>query len=273
MEIIGPTPIWYFEFTNDFSLIEEKVKPYLSKEGYERFLYCLSFDYANVSETLDKSYQLNYLLDTLYNNIYGKDVKDDLVIQLIDNNDNSLKRYYFNEKYINHENSYYNDKNNFISVEMTLNEAILNNYISVQIEEREYIKPEDVYNVVMDKKNLLYYHNYIDEFKETAVTYTSEGILITGYLNDKFISNVPEQELINQGILLESYYYLIKNKRIISSEDYFNQEYDENSKFNYLFNNNLGYYGKIDDDGVEVFLPAQRTLPTIYERFENIKTR
>lgn len=109
MEIIGPDAVWYYNFTGDFSKIEERVKPYLSNEEYNKFLSDLKFEKHNEEKMMPKYNELENLLDNLYEKIYGSKVDTDEAIMAI-KNDRQMQRYYFNAKYINQENSYYYDE-------------------------------------------------------------------------------------------------------------------------------------------------------------------
>ena len=54
MEIIGSYPIWYYNFTGDFSLIEKMVKPYLNDNDYNIFIDCLSFSYDDYTSNINR---------------------------------------------------------------------------------------------------------------------------------------------------------------------------------------------------------------------------
>ncbi len=129
MEIIGPEPVWIYSFTGDFSLIEERVKPYLTDSEYEEFLNDLTFDYDNNSINKPKFDSLEVLLEKLYFARFNSEIKDDLVISLIDKDNRTLSRYYFNSRYINYENSYYIDYRERYSHGSGLEGTIKNEFI------------------------------------------------------------------------------------------------------------------------------------------------
>ena len=107
MEIIGPEPIWNYCFTGDFTSIEERVRPFLTEEEYQEFLNDLTFDYDDIDKNIPKFESLDRLLSKLYSATYDSDINDNIVITLINNDNRTLSRYYFNKRFINQENSYY----------------------------------------------------------------------------------------------------------------------------------------------------------------------
>lgn len=161
MEIIGPEPIWEYNFTGDFSKIEEKVKPYLSDEIYTEFLNDLSFNnlkYSNKENDL-KFQNLDNILNILYERIYCENIKNNKVINALEENADNLVRYYFNHKYINRENSYYLKEireQTYYSIE----DAIRNGLIEVTAT----ILESTIYNdkkYYLEKKVVLTYDDYM----------------------------------------------------------------------------------------------------------------
>ena len=97
---------------------------------------------------------------------------------------------------------------------------------------------------------------------------------ITGYYNDELLSNVPEQELIEKGIILECEYYYIKDSKKLTPKEFFNNEYNSNSRLNYMPNTDKCYYVTFNGDGdMEVYFSSKTYLPTINEKFENQRSR
>lgn len=276
MEIIGPDPVWKYVFTGDFSLIEENVKPYLNEEQYESFLNCLTYDYYDEKDNFDKIDQLDELLNILYENKFAKDVNDDKIISLLDNRDDTLRRYYFNKKYINKENSYYEDGSEVTSVSMTINEAVLKEYVVVEEEIKEYITSDKVYEFLQshDNKGLKRHCKYSKDFKETSASFKNDGIKISGYLNDELISDASEEELIEKGVIIECEYFYIKERKILTPQEFFEEKYDKNNKLNYISNPDKCYFVAYNPKGdMEVYFSSTSELPTIYDRFENNKVR
>ena len=102
MEIIGTEPIKQYIFTGDFSMIEERVKPYLDKEDYDEFIECIHEDVHGNNNL--RNARLMRIFKTLYKNIYGSRMTDDEVLMLLEDDNKSLERSYFNER---NQESYY----------------------------------------------------------------------------------------------------------------------------------------------------------------------
>ena len=270
MEIIGPEPIWHYNFTGDFSMIEERVKPNLSNEDYKIFMDCLIFDYDNYDDKIQKIASFKEVLNNLYKNIYNADIKNDAIINLINNNDKTLCRYYFNKKYINKYNSYCYVQDLKHCVILSKEEAILNDYVFPYIMIKQYIDPED-YNEISKHEIIHVENKYIDDFKWTTLGFNEKGTVISGYLNDEYLSNVPADELKERGILLESKYYYYNGRRKLSKEEYFNQEYEDTDIIDYYYNDDYCVSKDINSDNLRAFLPSKVELPTINERFNNIE--
>ena len=271
MEIIGPECVWNYVITGDFSFIEMQVKPYLDGNDYKMFLDCLNYDYYDEEENKIKTDNLNQILDRLYKNKYNKDVSEDQII-LILSNSSSLVRYYFNGDKINQENSYYEDGNTITASVMTINEAVLNEYVIVEEEIKEFISSDQVYDYLKthDNKGLTRRCSYIDDFKEIKSTYTDGGVKVTGYLEGNLLTNIDEKELIEKGILLSCKYFYVKDKKRLTPKEFFDGEYDSSNKLNYLPNLEKCYFVTYNNDGeMEVYFSTITDLPTIREKFDN----
>jgi hypothetical protein len=96
MEIIGAEPIKQYVFTGDFSMIENRVKPYLTEDEYNEFMDCISQELGPGSS--ERNARLMNIYQSLYSNIYGTPMKSDQVINHILSDDESLNRPYFNER-------------------------------------------------------------------------------------------------------------------------------------------------------------------------------
>ena len=276
MEIIGPDPVWYYVFTGDFTSVEKEVKPYLNDKEYSTFLYCLKYDYYNSQDNKEKIEKLNTLLDTIYKNKYNANIRSDQIIPLLNDKSTNLKRYYFNKRYINRENSYYEDETQVTNISMTLNEAVLKDYIHVIEDVKEYIPDDKIYDYLKshDNKGLKRHCVYINDFKETSIKYSDKEVRISGYLNGKYYDNVLEKDLIEKGIIINSNYYYIRDKKVLSAEEYFNKKYDPNNKLEYVLNHDKCYFATYSSQGdILIYISTKQELPTISERFENSKVR
>ena len=104
MEIIGPEPIWKYNFEENSQALEEAILPYLEDKQYHTLMQILNLsheDFPNYIETL------NDLLNRLYYNKYGTYLYQDEYIQdLLTNIQDTtvretneyFKRIYFNEE-------------------------------------------------------------------------------------------------------------------------------------------------------------------------------
>ena len=115
MEIIGSKPILAYAFSGDFSLIEERVKPHLTRDEYVVFLECIKsnmdFNHGRKSEDYDVdaiAQILEPIYDTLYMNIYGEDISNNPIISAY-RSGHLVYRHYFNHRLTN---EYYLDYDN-----------------------------------------------------------------------------------------------------------------------------------------------------------------
>ena len=263
MEIIGSEPIWYYNFTGDFSKIEEIVKPNLTNSEYKEFLYDLSFDYYDNSLNKIKFDSLDILLSKLYKNIYKNDIENNLIISLIRNNDSTLKRYYFNDNYINSDNSYYLDYNNGNYKEMSYEEAIDRKLIFANAIYKEKIDTNKALEMVSKGyinlyREIDYSNNNIslisitDSFSKTYITAIIDGIRY---------NNVDVDELVINNIISVNYYYL--ENKLLNSSDYTNKNYRDGSSIHYSHSNDT----VLNENSVYGFVPLKVYLPTI----DNVK--
>ena len=263
MEIIGSEPIWYYNFTGDFSKIEEIVKPNLTNSEYKEFLYDLSFDYYDNSLNKIKFDSLDILLGKLYKNIYKNDIENNLIISLIRNNDSTLNRYYFNDNYINSDNSYYLDYNNGNYKEMSYEEAI----------DRKLIFANAIYKKKIDTNKALEMvsKGYINLYRE--IDYSNNNIAlisrtdsfgkiyITAIIDGIRYNNVDVDELVIDNIISVNYYYL--ENKLLNSSDYTNKNYRDGSSIHYSHANDT----VLHENSVYGFVPLKVYLPTI----DNVK--
>ena len=266
MEIIGTEPIWNYNFTGDFSQIEEKVKPYLSEKQYTEFLNCLSFDTKNIDENKVKFKKLEELLGILYQNINNQDIQNDLIINLIKNDNHSLVRYYFNKRLINQENSYYYDNNNGSYMDISYQEAIDNGLIIIYGINEELVNKEDIIDYINETYDIYYEKDYsikreIDyysaKFNINRKTITNNKTYISGWINDIKYEDKDVDELVDDGIIKVTYYLV--NCQRISYEDYKNNHYDSTQIIH-------SSDTILNDNSVYGFVVPKTYLPTINER-------
>ena len=193
MELIGPEPIQKYIFLGDFFDIEYAIKPYLTVEEYSLFLNCLKHDYNDYNVNKVNSYNFDNLLAKVYKNKYNMDIKNDNIYDLIDNN-SSLVRYYFNQRYMNSEYSYYYDINNSSKEEYSYEEAYNNGYIKFAM-----IKYDHDKKYLIDREGT--YQEYLEQPNKYRVTRLYENcILDTNYkkvimyeLNKNYIPSINDK--------------------------------------------------------------------------------
>ena len=233
MEIVGVDPIIKYNFQDNFEVLEYYLSQYLNEKELEAFKNGLIL--SNNEFYLD---QLDELINIMYQKKYNKDVKDDEIMNLIDNED-TLKRYYFNKKLINQENSYYLDPHNYDIERLNLEDAVNNDYLRIYGVNYEEITKEEAEKY--DYVNVEVKRIYVDNFRETAVGSGNgfeEGTYISGYLDSNFISNEKEEDLISKGILKEVKYLVVNNKDKLSYKEYIN---NKNNYDNIEFSVNKGW--------------------------------
>lgn len=163
MEIIGPKPLLKYNFLNDFCDIEKEVKKYLTEKEYNEFLFCLK-SYDN---EFDKKYhqdRLNDFLNKMYYAKYEEPIISDKVIPHLREHD--MARYYFNQRKINEENSYYCER---IFQKMRLNEALQNGYLEVSLNKEKKTNIDEINELKKDYHNEKKYIVIIREKKDNKI--------------------------------------------------------------------------------------------------------
>ena len=107
MEIIGPEPIWRYNFEENSQALEEAIKPYLEDGEYKTLMQILN---ANMEVFPNHLENLNNLLKKLYYNKYGRAIYEDDHLKALLTYRETLptiedelyyNRSYFNEEKIN----------------------------------------------------------------------------------------------------------------------------------------------------------------------------
>ena len=245
MEIIGPEPIWYYNFTNDFSMIEESVKPYLTVMEYNDFLKFRT--YSNDSrEHNDECIILQAVLEKLYKNKYGDDLQNNEIINGIKNRKN-FSRYYFNDRKKDLLSSYYYNRE--LQVVPTF-EAYKNKDIFFYIDVDDIIPKERV----------------IDLF---TVGNKFAG-RVYGYKDGSFkeINSICDVREIKDNPDIYSF-YTIRGKIYVSYESYC-KNYSDNP--NYKYESPYGYIKSLDVNGnTEYYKYVKKYIPLVEDK--SIKKR
>ena len=259
MEIIGSYPIWYYNFTGDFSLIEKMVKPYLNDNDYNIFIDCLSFSYDDYTSNINRFNKLEEILDILYKNIYGENIKDNVVINLLSRNDNTLVRFYFNKRL---NESYYFDYKNANYETIALDTAINNKMVFIFCSKEIKIDYETAKKIIascsysikrkIDTKSINYTllrsHN------------TGNKEYISAIINGVRYENIDIDELIDKGVVNATYYMI--DYKYLSADEYIHHKYGDDYEIivshnsDDIINDDYTVYGKV---------PLRIDLPSIFD--------
>lgn len=266
MEIIGSKPVKHYCITGDFSKIEEKVKPYLTEEEYNEFLNDLSFVIGDTLNNNNKFESLKKILSTLYFNYYNSNIEDDETINAIYGLYNGLKRFYFNERYINRENSYYLDRLNVSYKTIDLQTAIDIKEVTITSNKEIQIDTNTALNLISTSHYHIKRRENINK-DDSNITFTSNyngKRVISGTINGIEYINANVDELVSKGIINARYW--IVDFRLLDAKDYINHNYDDDdlsiSKNKDIVIN--------DDFTVSGPIPEIIYLPTINERQNNL---
>ena len=264
MEIIGSDVVWYYNFTGDFSKIEERIRPYLNSNEYKEFLNDLTFDYDDYTVNRIKFNSLDGLLSRLYKSIYNDDIENNKVISLIDMYDNSLVRYYFNDRY----DSYYYDKSQGEYMDISYEEAVDEKLIFIYAINKEPISKEEAFEL---KDSHLLYREIDYRRNEISVygsLYTPRGLYISAIIDGKRYEKVSVDDLVKDGIIDVNYYK--SDTRLLSASEYLNNEYDDESEIVILkASDNI----VLKEDSVYAFISKKVSIPSVNENYNNAKVK
>ena len=219
MELIGSEPIIRYMINDDFTYIENEVKPYLSDKDYNSFKDNLILTYDDAKD-LENTRKLKEIFNTLYKAKYPNDSeKLDIISKLRVNA--KLRRYYFNEKYINEENSFYYDYNKYSIQSFKLNELLEEDRINVTIitdylDRTDALRIKEKYNgeIVVNLDNTSMDIKRVKKIKgQNYITGEIDGTKII----DQTIEEAYKDGLINAKALVTYN---------ISYDDYINNNYE-----------------------------------------------
>lgn len=267
MEIIGPEPIWYYNFTGDFSLIEDMIRPYLNEQEYNCFLDCMTFSYNDSTSNLAKFKKFEELLSILYQNIFQKSMDDDIIISLLRNRDKGLNRSYFNKR---HCESYYLDYENAAYHTIDLDTAINEQIVYICAIKSTPISFEEAKDCLNSKSNYGI-RRKIDygsassstiSIHQSCITFNKQ--YISAFIDGEFYEDVDVDDLVERGIIKVDY-YLVESKYLTALE-YINHDYDEEAEIfithdkDVVINEDYTVYTKI---------APKIYIPTIFEKENN----
>lgn len=266
MEIIGPYPIWYYNFTGDFSLIEEKVKPNLTYAEYDTFIDCLSFNYSDYIDTIKKEDNLKEILFTLYTNMYGGDILDNDVIYHLLIGDSTLVRNYFNKRF---NESYYLDYANAEYATVDMETAMSNNMVFISCLKKTLTDYESaMINVHLNNSVSREIDFKSNEINISRSCYSGNKLTITGYIDGVQYEDADVDELYAKDIINVTYYLV--DYKLLSAEEYINHEYDDDYE---LFVTKLKDVTINDDFTVYGKVPKKVLIPSVFDNnVESVKT-
>ena len=267
MEIIGTRPIWVYNFTGDFSLIEERVKPYLSSEDYEEFLNDLNFSQDNKEENEIKYNSLNELLNKLYKAIYNDDIENNEIISIIEKGNKVIYRYYFNKRFINQENSYYIDYESGDYHTVSLDYAIKHGIVVIHSIFKTPIDTETALNL-LDTEEKVNLERIIDtssaRMNINRTTYSHYKMYISGTINGVEYNDYDIDDLVKDGIIKVK--YSLVDFRSLSAQEYLNHEYNENAELSILYRSDTIF----NEDTVYGYIPKIVYLKLTSEVYEDL---
>ena len=235
MEIIGPEVVFNYNFNKNDETFKNALKKYLSDEEYNRLIELFESvpkEWGKNEEEINK--EIDSLLSTMYYRKNNRDIKDDKLITLIYEGDNSnnidTERIYFNKHHKNY-----------------------NKDLVVSIEEEQL--PEIPIGDILDGKNAIKYryirvqrYNYEDENILLNDSVIFDNIIyeprndVTIYKEDDSISlgtnNSFEKYTLDDGVLNGM---LVKKREV----GYF----EESDTFNIFKAKEYGYVDVFLDDG------------------------
>lgn len=263
MEIIGTYPVWYYNFTGDFSLIEEKVKPYLTSEDYSLFIDSLTFSYDSYAVNVEKFKIFEKVLSVLYKNIYGSDIKDNDIIRLVLKGDKTLVRNYFNNR---KEESYYLDFKDAEYETISLDKAVNDKMVMIFYVKKIPISYEGAM-VIMASSSLSVQREIDYSSADISIIKSCTGnskYIISAIIDGIKYEDVDVDELVAKGIIKADYY--VVDFRYLTADEYINKKYDETAK---IFVSHSGDVTINDDYSVYGKVPKKVQLESVFEKNDN----
>ena len=277
MEVIGPEPIWRYNFVGSFDEIEKAVKPYLTEHEYETFLYDLHRLNADdpeydADEVKEKHESLNYLLDKIYEKKYGRHSSTDSVIPYLKKE--RIVRHYFNHRKMKECQSYVPISDRYDMEKMPIEDAVKRQLVYIcQIDEEgneEIVSWDEYLNSTYDVNRSLHFK-------------TNMGINFTLVLNEQGRYDVymktegyviPLEDAVRQGLIY--IYQIDKDGNIlkVSLKNYLKSNYDYDLGLRYGTNKDIDFKLFLGTDGrlhaIIKTYEKGRTIffPTVEEKFD-----
>lgn len=229
MEIIGPEPIWNYVMLGDFSMIKERVEPYLTEEDYKLFVHSLNYNRSDIEDQKRTLLNLKKVLIKLFKNIYGTNIEDDKIIPLLKSDDNAtLSRYYFNHRKITPEFSYYTYETGIEETEIySYQEAYEKNMIHFYTR-NAIITPDLTYaqSIMETNENETLLERIVDvDIHEKVVKNIH---VFYADIDELHIENENKDKLMDELIRLNHGYYKVVEIKPTTYEEYINRTYVSN---------------------------------------------
>ena len=215
MEIIGPQTVFECNFKGDTSTFENKIKKHLNEEEATELLDLFKESPFYDENSEDTNKEIDELLSKMYENVYGKSMADDELINYIyDNNidDYNITRSYFNSENVGiHKKFLHKDLVDVEKVDFEKMDKDGTKYICLYEEEIS----EEEYKNMKDKDNVNIRCNTADDYfclgkkickKDSDIEYTIEEAI-----DRNIVSNV-KYNLIKRDFF-DSYDELLKYKK------------------------------------------------------------
>lgn len=262
MEIIGPNPIWIYNFTGNFQPIEDAVKPYFSSEDYYEFLSCLSFTIDDDENNLIKFKRLDELLKILYKNKFDEDIENNETISSLKDYTAVLTRYYFNPRLINQENSFYYKRTDVEYGQIDYATAMERNLFYACAIKHEPVTYEQAMDELANgthnlKRDIDFTANDIIIYRSTV---GSNETIITAKIDGVMYEEANVDDLVKQGILKVNYFRIYYKS--LTAQEYLNKDYLEGAEvYTIYYKDQLTLY----DDYIEGYIPKIHYLTPISE--------
>ena len=260
MEIIGPEPIWIYNFTGDFKAIENAVKPHFSSEEYEEFLTCLSFVSGEDEKNLIKFKRLDELLKILYKNIYDEDIDNNEAIYALKDSTAILTRYYFNKRFMSKEYSFYYRHADVEYGRIDYETAMDRNLFYACAIKYEPITYEEAMNEITNGTHSI--RREIDYNANDIIIYRSNDgnnkKIITAKIDGVKYESVSVDELVSKGIITVNYSRI--NYKVLNAQEYLNHAWMDGAElYTIYYKEQLTLF----DDYIEGYIPKNYYLTPI----------
>ena len=194
--------------------------------------------------------------------MYNDDIENNFIINMIDNNDKNLRRYYFNSR----KPSFYYNENSGKYMDISYKEAIDERVILVNAVYKEPLSNEEAFELIENSNNHIYRDidrksNEVSIFRSN---FNSKKQIISAIIDGVRYDDVDVDELVKKGIIKVDY-YLVESK-YLTYEEYMNNDYKEGSTITITKSETT----TLNEDSVNVFVKDKVMLPNANELYESL---